>query len=48
MLTIIDVPCAEGTSKVDSWLGLGNHILMEGLHQAHWYDNCKDNKGPDS
>ena len=34
-LIIIDVPCVEGTIKVDSWVGLGNHILMEGLYQAH-------------
>jgi hypothetical protein len=47
-LIIIDVPCVEGTSKINSWVSIRNHILMEGLYQAHWYDNCQDNKGPDS
>jgi len=34
-LIIIDVPCVEGTSKINSWVSIRNHILMEGLYQAH-------------
>ena len=48
IMTNIDVLSVKGTTKVDSSIGLGNHILMEGLYKAHWYDNCQDNKGPDS
>jgi len=35
IMTNIDVPSIKGTTEVDSWIGLRNHILMEGLYKAH-------------